>query len=168
MEKTKSNGVEELARELIRVCSEKGITVACAESCTGGLIGKLITDIPGSSAVFAGGYITYNNAVKVGVLGVDPAIIRLHTEVSAACAEAMAYRARTALGTTLAVSATGFAGPDGGSGTDPVGTVYLGVSTPSGTFVKRVSASPSLSRKQIRKRAARRALSLLLGAAESF
>lgn len=150
-----------MAKKLVLACSRHGITVGSSESCTGGLIAKLITDIPGSSAVLAGAFVTYTNAVKVGVLGVDPAIIERVTEVSAACAEAMAACAREKLGTTLAVSATGFAGPGGGTADDPVGTVYLGIATPHAVYSERFCAPAGATRTQVRSAAALRALELL-------
>lgn len=153
---------EELARRVVRSLSERGWTVSAAESCTGGLIAKLMTDIPGSSAVFAGGCVSYTNDVKMRVLGVPRAIIERDTEVSPSCAMAMADGARRLFKTDLAVSATGFAGPAGGTPRDPVGTVYIGLSTPHGTTCVRLSADPSLSRGAIRTAAAARALEELL------
>ncbi|MBE6554382.1 MAG: CinA family protein [Ruminococcaceae bacterium] len=152
----------QLSRQLVKSFSKAGITVSTAESCTGGLIAKLITDISGSSAVIAGGCVSYTNEVKMGVLGVDPAIIDRHTEVSHACAAAMADGARRLFGTTLAVSTTGFAGPGGGTDEDPVGTVYIAVSTPNGTVTERFSAPDGASRCGVRNAAAMRALTLLM------
>lgn len=152
----------ELAKELVRTLCARGLTVATAESCTGGLIAKLITDVPGSSSAFFGGLVTYTNEIKTGVLGVEPAIIETHTEVSIPCAEAMAIRARTLLGTTYGVSATGYAGPGGGSACDPVGTVYLAVATPKGVRSERFSAPVGSNRRSVRNAAAKRALELLL------
>ncbi len=158
----------QLATQLVKAFSVHGITVSTAESCTGGLIAKLITDIPGSSSVLAGGCVSYTNEVKMQVLGVDPAIIDRHTEVSHACAAAMADGARRLYRTTLAVSTTGFAGPGGGTEDDPVGTVYLAVSTPSQTYTERFSAPAGSSRRGVRNAAAMRALTLLLDHAESL
>ena len=146
---------------LIQGCIAKGITVGTAESCTGGLIAKLLTDVPGSSAVLQGGFVTYTNDLKMALLGVERRLIEQFTEVSAPCAAAMAEGARKRLGTTVALSATGYAGPGGGTKTDPVGTVYLGISTPEGTKTERLALSPSLTREAIRSAAAARALELL-------
>ena len=157
----------EIAARLIQKCVQKGITLSTAESCTGGLIAKLLTDIAGSSAVFCGACVTYTNEVKIALLGVDPAIIEEHTAVSHACAKAMADGAREKLGTTLSVSTTGYAGPGGGTEADPVGTVYIGVSTPHGTFSERFTA-PCLDRMGVRKAAALRALKLLEERIESL
>ena len=147
---------------LVETFSARGITVGTAESCTGGLIAKLITDIAGSSTVLAGGFVTYTNEVKTALLGVDPKIFEEHTEVSHACAEAMAKGARERLGCTRAVSATGYAGPGGGSEKDPVGTVYLGISAPDGTYSERFSAPVGSTREEVRNAAAMRALEMLL------
>ena len=156
------------AARLVKEFSTKGITVGTAESCTGGLIAKLITDVSGSSAVLVGGFVTYTNEVKTKLLGVDPKIFDAHTEVSFACAEEMARGARERLSCTLAVSATGFAGPGGGNEKDPVGTVYLGIATPSGTYGERFSAPEGATRDEVRRAAAWRAIELLLAAGESF
>ena len=109
---------------------------------------------------------SYTNEVKTSVLGVDPAIIDRDTEVSHACAKAMAEGARRQLGSHFGISTTGFAGPTGGTDADPVGTVYIGVSTPSGTKSERFCAPQGATRIQVRNAAARRALELLLIAAE--
>ena len=150
------------AKHLVKTFAQTGTTVSTAESCTGGLIAKLITDVSGSSAVLAGGCVSYTNEVKTSVLGVDPAIIDRHTEVSHACAAAMAEGARRLFGTELAVSTTGFAGPTGGTELDPVGTVYLAVACPSGTYTERFCAPAGASRCGVRNAAACRALELLL------
>lgn len=142
----------------LRVCGE---TLASAESCTGGLIAKAITDVPGSSAVFCGACVTYTNEVKMRMLGVDPEIIARESEVSFACAEAMATGVRERLGSTYALSTTGYAGPGGGSEKDPVGTVYLALATETGVVSERFSAPPDSSRKDVRNAAALRALEML-------
>ena len=164
MKQNKTIAPARLARRLVRECAKRGVTLGCAESCTGGLIAKMITDIPGSSAVLSGAFVTYTNEIKIGVLGVDPETIARHTEVSSACAAEMAVCARERLGTTLAVSATGFAGPGGGSDVDPVGTVYLGLATPSGVTVERFCAPAGADRRQVRSAAAVRAMERLLRA----
>ena len=158
----------EMSKRLVREFAKKGITVGTAESCTGGLIAKSITDVSGSSAVLRGGFVTYTNEIKIKLLGVDPAIIARDSEVSLACAEAMAEGARERLGVTLAVSATGFAGPGGGNVRDPVGTVYLGVATPNGTYGKRFCAPLGATRRAVRTAAALCALELLWDAAEKL
>ena len=136
-------------------------TVATAESCTGGLIAKSITDIAGSSAVLAGGMVTYTNRIKTDVLGVDAAIIEEHTEVSHACAKAMAERAKAVFGTDYALSATGYAGPGGGTEKDPTGTVYIGIATPNGSRSERITVE-NATRTQVRNTVAHYALQMLL------
>ncbi len=105
---------------------ERGETLSVAESCTGGLIGRRITDVPGSSEYFMEGTITYSNEAKMRTLNVSPEIIQEHGAVSAECAEAMAIGMRALAGTDHALSVTGIAGPDGGSEEKPVGTVFIG------------------------------------------
>lgn len=154
------------AKETVALLRARGLTAATAESCTGGLIAKLLTDVPGSSAVFLGACVTYTNAVKTQLLGVRPETIARDTEVSYACAAEMAERVRLLLGADLGVSTTGFAGPGGGTKTDPVGTVYLGISTKTGTRTERFCAPEGADRQAVREAAARRALALLRAAAE--
>lgn len=111
---------------------DKGATLATAESYTGGLVGHLITSIPGSSAYFQGGIMAYDNEVKIKVLGVDRQLIIDHGAVSAQVAEAMAVGARKLMGTNYAVSTTGIAGPTGATDTKPVGLVYAAVAFEGG------------------------------------
>ena len=153
--------LQEQATLAVQALIAKGATLSTAESCTGGLVAKLITDVPGSSAAFVGGVVSYTNEIKMALLGVDPAIIEEHTEVSLACAKAMAEGARRRLGSDFALSTTGYAGPGGGTERDPVGTVYIGVSTPKGTYGERFSAPVGANREEVRSSAARRALNLL-------
>ena len=145
----------------VKTLQDHHATLATAESCTGGLIAKSITDISGSSAVFAGGLVTYTNRIKTEVLGVDACIIQEHTEVSHACAKAMAERARGMLGTDYAISTTGYAGPSGGTEQDPVGTVYIGVATPNGVRSERICVERA-TRAQVRQAAVCHALQMLL------
>jgi nicotinamide-nucleotide amidase len=121
--------VEEIVLDL---CRDLGLTLATAESCTGGLIGARLTEIPGSSDVYVGGVIAYANEVKERRLGVPPEVLRRHGAVSAEVAAAMASGARTELGADLAVADTGIAGPGGGTAEKPVGLVYLAVEGPGG------------------------------------
>ncbi len=153
--------VSSLASRVMQALLQKGATLSTAESCTGGLISKCMTDLPGSSAVFAGACVAYTNEIKIKLLGVDPAIIERDTEVSYACAEAMALGARKTLGTTYALSTTGFAGPGGGNDRDPVGTVYIGLATPMGVTSIRFMASIGSTREAVREQAALAALELL-------
>ena len=149
-------------RRLVAICREKGVTVATAESCTGGLVAGRITAVPGASAVFLGGVVSYANAVKRDVLGVPQEVLDRVGAVSAECAEAMARGARACLKAGVAVSVTGIAGPDGGSPQKPVGLVYLGVASAAG--VRTECFRLSGDREAIRRQAVERALELLLEA----
>lgn len=153
---------KDLFVRLVRELTAKGATVATAESCTGGGIAKAITDISGSSAVLLGGFVTYTNEVKMALLGVDPALIARESEVSHACAKAMAQGARARLGATIAVSATGYAGPTGGTEKDPVGTVYLGLATETACISERFCAPVGASRTEVREAAIRRVGEMIL------
>jgi nicotinamide-nucleotide amidase len=146
--------VEELIRQ--------GKTVATAESCTGGLVAKRLTDIPGSSAVVLGGFVTYTNNMKITQLGVRPETIASYTELSEQTAAEMARGARERTGADIGISTTGLAGPGGGSDDCPVGTVYIGISTKAGERTKRLSLSPQRKRDYIRTVAASHALYAIL------
>ena len=114
---------------LVALLRKQGKTVATAESCTGGLIGKRLTDVSGSSAVYRGGVISYTIDVKRDVLGVPEAILAAHGAVSAETAQAMAEGVRMLIGADYAVSSTGLAGPNGDGSGKPVGLVYLAVAS---------------------------------------
>ena len=131
--------VSDVYTATVRLLTEAGLTVSVAESCTGGLMGKLFTDVSGASAVFSGGMITYTNNVKINKLGVSAETVEKYTEVSYECAAEMAMRAREYFETDLSLSATGYAGPTGGTENDPVGTVYVGIATPDSVEVNRLS-----------------------------
>jgi len=111
---------------------ERGLVLATAESCTGGMIGEMITSVPGSSSYYAGGVISYSNAVKVAMLGVGEDVLEKHGAVSAPVAEAMAVGVLTRLEADIAVSTTGIAGPTGGGDEKPVGLVYIGLAAKDG------------------------------------
>ncbi|MBQ1847550.1 MAG: CinA family protein [Clostridia bacterium] len=111
----------------VALLKEKNLSVTFAESCTGGLMAKSITDVPGASNVFPGSAVTYSNGVKIKLTNVSRETIDKYTEVSYQCAREMASGAAGYFGTDIAVSATGYAGPGGGNDNDPVGTVYVGV-----------------------------------------
>jgi PncC family amidohydrolase len=121
-----------LAADLGRRLLASGLSCATAESCTGGLVGHLITEIAGSSAYFMGGAITYSNGAKAHILGVSEATLAADGAVSAAAAAQMAAGARQLYGADVAVSVTGIAGPGGGTATKPVGLAYLHVSAGDG------------------------------------
>ncbi len=113
----------------------RGWTIATAESCTGGLVGDVLTDLPGSSAYFVGGVIAYSNVVKHRLLGVRTETLEREGAVSATCALEMARGARHALHADVGVGTTGIAGPSGGTPSKPAGTVFVSVSTPEGEWV---------------------------------
>ena len=161
MSTPKALSAHALSEQIVSQGVQKGITVSGAESCTGGLIAKYLTDIPGSSALFCGACVTYTNEIKQKLLGVDPTVIEQYTEVSYACAEAMAQGARRTFGTTVAYSTTGYAGPGGGTERDPVGTVYIGISTAEGTVSDRLALPQDATREEIREAAARAVLEKL-------
>ncbi|HNW29879.1 MAG TPA: CinA family nicotinamide mononucleotide deamidase-related protein [Spirochaetota bacterium] len=119
--------------EVIAILRKRNMTVSVAESCTGGLISKRITDIPGSSDVFIGSVIAYDNSVKMAHLGVSVDDLEKHGAVSSEVASAMASGVRTGLGADIGISTTGIAGPGGGSELKPVGTVWFGFSDKKGT-----------------------------------
>ncbi len=126
-----------LAERLQGICVPRGLTVATAESCTGGLIAEAITSVPGSSGYFLGAIVAYADAVKEGALGVPAAVLAAHGAVSAQVALAMASGVRERLGATLAVSVTGVAGPNGGSAAKPVGLTYIGLASKQGSEVRK-------------------------------
>ena len=138
-----------------------GKTLATAESCTGGLIARMLTDVPGSSRYFVGGLVTYGNALKTALLDVPPALIAEHGAVSEPVARDMAENARRICAADYAVSATGIAGPDGGTPDKPVGLVYLAAAGPDGTTIRECRFSTRLDRTAIRDRAAKTALNML-------
>ena len=153
-------GETDLAEVLLDACRAKRLTLAVAESCTGGMVGERITAIPGSSDVFRGGVIAYANGVKESALGVPARILEVEGAVSEGTVRAMAEAARGQLQASLAVAVSGVAGPDGGSAEKPVGTVWFGFAGPSGADAERF-VFPG-SRQEIRIRASQHALFGLL------
>ena len=142
---------------LVRLLTERGLTLATAESCTGGMIGQRITGVSGASAVYCGGLVTYTNDAKIRQLGVSPATISAHTEVSAETACEMATGVREKLGTDIGISTTGYAGPTGGTAENPVGTVFVAVATPDEVNAYRLYF-PRKSREYVREAAASRVM----------
>jgi PncC family amidohydrolase len=138
------------------------VTLATAESCTGGLVAARITAVPGASAVFLGGVVSYANEAKQGLLGVPQSVLERVGAVSAECAEAMAAGARERLKADVAVAVTGIAGPDGGTPQKPVGLVCFGVAAGGG--VKSECRLFEGDREAVRQQASERALALLLEA----
>lgn len=140
---------------------ERGRTLCVAESCTGGLLGMLITDTAGSSQYFLGGEIAYANEVKQRRLGVKSGTIATHGAVSEAVASEMAAGARAVFGASYALSLTGIAGPGGGTQQKPVGLVYIGLATPEGVRTREIRLGDQSPRGVIRQWAARTALNTL-------
>jgi len=150
---------DELAALVLDMCRERGLRIATAESCTGGMLGALITKIPGSSDVYVGGIIAYANEVKVSQLGVREATLAEYGAVSEQVAREMAEGAQRALGTSLGVGITGIAGPGGGSPEKPVGTVWIAVSGIGDTrSTGRVYVG---DREEVRQRATQASLDLI-------
>jgi nicotinamide-nucleotide amidase len=130
-------GDQSLAQVVGEKLAQQGKTIAVAESCTGGLLAKLLTDNPGSSKYFTYGWITYSNEAKISELGVPADLIQEYGVVSEQVARAMAIGARKKAGTDYAISITGIAGPAGGTEQKPVGLVYIGVDSGNGCDTKR-------------------------------
>lgn len=151
--------VSGLEETVLTLCRERGLTLAAAESCTGGLIAKRLTDIPGASQVFLGGVVSYTNHVKQQVLHVPENLLARCGAVSAEVARAMALGVRVLTGADLAVSVTGLAGPDGDDRGNPVGTVFVGLSTPEGVTVRHLTLGGD--RERIRTLSAHHAFDML-------
>jgi nicotinamide-nucleotide amidase len=149
-----------LVESLAALCLEHGVSVATAESCTGGLIAKLITDRAGSSAYFRGGVVSYSNEVKTRLLDVPEEQLAAHGAVSAQVAKSMAIGARARLDSDVAVAVTGVSGPGGGSAAKPVGLTYVALADSSGVDVRRFVWSGD--RPANRESTARAALELLI------
>lgn len=160
--KTTKKSPEKAVGDLLR---EKGLTITAAESCTGGLLSSMITDVPGSSDYFIGSVIAYSNEVKKKSLGVKSSTLKKYGAVSVAAAEEMASGVRKRLGSGIGVAVTGIAGPGGGSLAKPVGTVFIGVAVKDTVFVKKFLFKGG--RGPIKKLAAEGALGMLLWALKS-
>jgi PncC family amidohydrolase len=155
-----SEPLSRLVERLQARCLERGVTIATAESCTGGLVAKLITDLAGSSGYFRGGIVSYANEVKVRLLGVPEEGLAAHGAVSAQVARSMALGALSRTGADLAVAVTGVSGPGGGSPGKPVGLTYVAVADRAGVEVRRFAWDGD--RPENRDASARAALELLL------
>ena len=151
--------VPSLEAVVLRLLTERGETFAAAESCTGGLIAKRFTDLPGASAAFRGGVTVYTNEVKM-LLGVDPAVLEAQGAVCAEVARQLAVCVRERLGADYGIGVTGLAGPDG-DGVNPVGTVFVGLSTPGGDAVRALRLGERSDRSRIRTLSASHAFDLL-------
>ena len=139
-----------LAREVIAICTERGLTIATAESCTGGLVAGILTEIPGSSVVVERGFVTYSNGAKSELLGVPTALIESVGAVSEEVARAMVEGALARSPADLAVSITGIAGPGGGSPEKPVGLVHFAALRRGGTTVHAVRRFGDIGRSAVR------------------
>jgi PncC family amidohydrolase len=126
-----------LVARLHQRCLARGVHLATIESCTGGLVGHLITETPGSSAYYVGGFVTYSDQLKRDLVGVPAEVLAAHGAVSAQTAIAMALGGRSRTGADVGASVTGIAGPDGGSDQKPVGLTYVAVADAAGTEVRR-------------------------------
>ena len=150
-----------LSRRVADACRKRGARVGTAESCTGGLVAHVITEMPGSSDYFAGAIVTYGNDIKTGLAGVPLEVLAAHGAVSAQVAKAMAEGARSRLGVDVAIAVTGVAGPGGGTAAKPVGLTYVAVADDRGDDVRRfVWDSDRTGNKRL---SAAAALELLLG-----
>ena len=155
-----SQDIAQLAQQIVAMAGERGLMLATAESCTGGLVSAAITAIPGSSAVLDRGFVTYSNEAKVEMLGVSLESLSAHGAVSQAVAVAMAEGAVAHSRASVSVSVTGVAGPGGGSVDKPVGLVHFAASGPQGV-VHRVERFGDLGRDDIRQASVRVALEML-------
>ncbi len=156
----------EAVRTLSEVCRKKKLTIAAAESCTGGLLAATITDLPGSSDVFDRGFVTYSNEAKERMLGVPPKTLANHGAVSRETAQAMVKGTLAHTPVDLAVAITGIAGPAGAMPGKPIGLVHLAAASRGGRMIEDAPKFGDLGRSEVRRRAALRALAMLLELAE--
>lgn len=152
--------IEKLAKDVIAALKVGNLTIATAESCTGGLVAGALTSVAGSSDVVYGGFVTYANEAKIAMVGVPYALLKQFGAVSKDVAIAMAEGAMAAAGTHVAVAITGIAGPSGGSADKPVGLVHFVVATAEETRHLKKTFDPSWSRDQIRHASVLEALKL--------
>jgi nicotinamide-nucleotide amidase len=148
------------AEALLAELKRRGLRLATVESCTGGLVAGLLTEIAGASTVVERGFITYSNDAKSELVGVDPALIAAHGAVSEEVARAMAEGGLTHAPVGFVIAVTGIAGPDGGSAEKPVGLVYLAVASKVGATLTRECRFGSIGRTQIRLASVRGAVDL--------
>lgn len=155
------------ARALLDLCRAKKLTIATAESCTGGLVAATLTEIPGSSDVLERGFVTYSNAAKTAMVGVPADVIARFGAVSRETAEAMATGALTHSPADLAVSITGIAGPGGSSPGKPVGLVHFAAAVRGGTLIHHESRYGYIGRAQVRHVSVKQALDMLSALAQA-
>jgi nicotinamide-nucleotide amidase len=156
----------ESAKALLAICSRKKLTVATAESCTGGLVAATISEIPGSSAVLDRGFVTYSNEAKQQMLGVTPATIDVYGAVSHECADEMAKGALAHASVDLAVSITGIAGPTGAVPGKPIGLVFFCAASRSGRIIAHDRKYGDIGRVKVREQSVLQALAMLRELAE--
>ena len=154
------------AEALLELCKSKKLTLATAESCTGGLVAAALSEIPGSSLVLDRGFVTYSNEAKQQMLGVIPATIDVYGAVSTECAEEMAKGALAHASVDLAISITGIAGPTGGVPGKPVGLVYFCATSRSGSVIARDRKYGDIGRANVRRESVLQALAMLQELAE--
>jgi nicotinamide-nucleotide amidase len=150
-----------LAGEIVAACTRGGLMLATAESCTGGLVAAVLTEIAGSSAVVDRGFVTYSNDAKTAMLGVAPALIGAHGAVSREVAIAMAEGAIRASRADIAVAVTGIAGPAGGTADKPVGLVHFAVAVRGGATTHAERRFGNIGRTQVRLASVRAALEMI-------
>ena len=155
------NRIDSLARQLVEKCTEKGVRISAAESCTGGMISAAVTAVSGSSAVIELGICSYSNRIKHDILGVTESTLARFSEYSTACAEEMARGAIKVSGADLAVATSGVAGPTGGTEEKPVGTVYIAVAD-GNSVISEKCLFENKGRDFIRAAAVEKALEMLL------
>ena len=153
--------IAEAAASLIKLCTERKLTIATAESCTGGLVAGALTSVPGSSAVLDRGFVTYSNEAKQQMLGVPAAILRAYGEVSRQTADAMAQGVLEKSKVDLAVSVTGIAGPGGGSAAKPVGLVHFAAASRDGASMHDAKRYGDIGRDEVRRLSVLQALRML-------
>ena len=151
------SSLEEVVEQLLK---DQGLTLGVAESCTGGLMAKRLTDVPGSSQVFRGGVVSYTNEVKAHVLGVPQELLDQFGAVSAPVAQAMAEGARKLLHCDIALSSTGVAGPDRDDRGNEVGTMFVAIATPNGSYVRALNLGNRPVRARLRTQTAHHAFDL--------
>ena len=149
-----------IEQQLLCALRSRGLTFAAAESCTGGLIAKRLTDLSGVSAVFKGGIVSYTNEIKEKLLNVSPALLAEHGAVSAPVAAAMAEGARAALNCDIALSSTGVAGPNSDDRGNEVGTMFVAIATADGTYVRPLRLGTRPMRVRLRTQTASNAFDL--------
>jgi nicotinamide-nucleotide amidase len=154
------------AVKLLDLCKDKELTLATAESCTGGLVAATLSEIPGSSLVLDRGFVTYSNKAKQQMLGVTPATIDVHGAVSTECAEEMAKGALAHASVDLAISITGIAGPTGAVRGKPIGLVYFCAASRSGRVIAHDRKYGDIGRSNVRRQSVLQALSMLQELAE--